>query len=86
MGQVSASSTILINSEPAIVLGGVADYRTMLPKIASPHYSNYQVLQGGEGQGTVASWTLQATKSRSRWSRRRTALRGCAVFARVTKR
>ena len=66
MGQVSASSTILINAEPAIVLGAVADYRTMRPKILSPHYSNYQVVQGGEGQGTVASWTLQATKSRSR--------------------
>ena len=66
MGQVSASSTILINAEPAIVLGAVADYRTVRPKILSPHYSNYQVVQGGEGQGTVASWTLQATKSRSR--------------------
>jgi hypothetical protein len=66
MGQVSASSTILIDAEPATVLGAVADYRTMRPKILSPRYSQYQVVQGGQGQGTVARWTLQATKSRSR--------------------
>jgi len=66
MGQVSASSTILIDAEPAAVLIAVADYRVVRPKILSPHYSQYQVLQGGQGQGTVASWKLQATKSRSR--------------------
>ncbi|MEI7545150.1 MAG: SRPBCC family protein [Mycobacteriaceae bacterium] len=66
MGQVSASSTILIDAEPAAVLTAVADYRVVRPKILSSHYSQYQVLQGGQGQGTVASWKLQATKSRSR--------------------
>ena len=66
MGQVSASSTILIDADPATVLGAVADYRTVRPKILSPHYSQYTVLTGGQGQGTVASWKLQATKSRSR--------------------
>ena len=66
MGQVSTSSTILIDAEPAAVLIAVADYRVVRPKILSSHYSQYQVLQGGQGQGTVASWKLQATKSRSR--------------------
>jgi len=66
MGRVSASSTILINAEPAAVLNAVADYRVVRPKILSPQYSEYQVLEGGQGQGTVASWKLQATKSRSR--------------------
>jgi hypothetical protein len=66
MGQVSASSIILIDAEPAAVLTAVADYRVVRPKILSSHYSQYQVLQGGQGQGTVASWKLQATKSRSR--------------------
>ena len=64
MGQVSASSTILIDAEPATVLDAIADYQTVRPKILSPHYSEYQVLQGGQGQGTVATWKLQATKSR----------------------
>ena len=67
MGQVSASSTILIDAEPAQVLAAVADYKTVRPKILSPQYSEYRVLQGGQGQGTVAAWKLQATKSRSRW-------------------
>jgi Polyketide cyclase / dehydrase and lipid transport len=66
MAQVSAASTILINAEPATTLAAVADYLTVRPKILSPHYSEYQVLQGGQGQGTVAKWKLQATKSRVR--------------------
>lgn len=66
MGQVSAASTTLINAQPQAVLAAVADYQTVRPKILSGHYSDYQVLQGGQGQGTVATWKLQATKSRVR--------------------
>ncbi|BBY26421.1 SRPBCC family protein [Mycolicibacterium sediminis] len=66
MGQVSASSTVLINAQPDAVFAAVADYRTVRPKILSSHYSGYQVLEGGQGAGTVAAWKLQATKSRSR--------------------
>ncbi len=64
MGQVSAASSILIDAEPAAVLNAIADYENVRPKILSPQYSEYQVLQGGQGQGTVAKWKLQATKSR----------------------
>jgi hypothetical protein len=66
MGQVSAASTILINAEPEAALAAVADYQSVRPKILSSHYSEYQVLQGGQGQGTVAKWRLQATESRVR--------------------
>jgi hypothetical protein len=66
MGQVSAASTILINVEPEATLAAVADYQKVRPKILSPQYSEYQVLQGGQGAGTVAKWKLQATKSRVR--------------------
>ena len=66
MGQVSAASTILVNAEPAATLAAVADYQKVRPKILSPQYSDYQVLQGGQGAGTVAKWKLQATKSRVR--------------------
>jgi hypothetical protein len=66
MGQVSASSTILIYATPAAALDAIADYRTMRPRILSPHYSDYAVLKGGQGRGTVAAWKLQATKSRVR--------------------
>ncbi len=66
MGQVSASSTVLINAEPEAVLTAVADYQTVRPKILSAQYSDYRVLEGGQGAGTVATWKLQATKSRVR--------------------
>ena len=48
------------------MLSAVADYQTVRPKILSSQYSGYQVLQGGQGAGTVATWKLQATKSRVR--------------------
>ena len=80
MGQVSASSTILIDAEPTVVLSAVADYSVVRPKILSPHYSNYQVLDGGQGRGTVASWKLQATKSRSREIRATVDLAGRTVI------
>jgi hypothetical protein len=66
MSQVSASSTVLIDAAPEAVLAAVADYATVRPKILSPHYSGYQVIEGGQGAGTVATWKLQATKSRVR--------------------
>ena len=66
MGQVSASSTVLIDASPEVVLAAVADYANVRPKILSSHYSDYRVLEGGQGAGTVASWKLQATKSRVR--------------------
>lgn len=66
MGQVSASNTVLIDATPEAVLAAVADYQTVRPKILSSHYSNYQVLEGGQGAGTVVTWKLQATESRVR--------------------
>jgi hypothetical protein len=66
MGQVSASSTILIDATPETVLDVIADYRDARPRILSPQYSDYRVIEGGHGRGTVAAWRLQATKSRSR--------------------
>ena len=55
MGQVSASSTVLIDASPEVVLAAVADYQTVRPKILSSHYRDYQVLEGGQGVGTVAT-------------------------------
>jgi Polyketide cyclase / dehydrase and lipid transport len=66
MGQVSAASSVLINAAPEAVLAAVADYETVRPKILSSHYSDYQVVQGGRGEGTVVKWRLQATQSRVR--------------------
>ncbi len=80
MGHVSAASTILINAEPAAVLSAVGDYQGVRPRILSPHYHDYRVLEGGQGQGTVASWKLQATKSRVRDVRANVDVAGHAVI------
>src|SRR5688572_9953666 len=66
MGQVSALSSVLIDAAPEKVLAAVSDYTTVRPKILSEHYRDYAVLEGGQGAGTVATWKLQATKSRVR--------------------
>ncbi|MEV0250023.1 SRPBCC family protein [Nocardia sp. NPDC050712] len=66
MGQVSASSSIAVAAEPQRVLDAIADYQTVRPRILSSHYHDYKVVEGGTGAGTVAEWTLQATKDRSR--------------------
>ena len=79
MGQVSASSTVLIDAEPEAVLAAVADYETVRPKILSSHYREYQVLEGGQGAGTVATWKLQATevaRARRQGRRRRRRAHG----------
>ncbi len=80
MGQVSASSSIMVEAEPAAVLGAIADYRGVRPRILSSHYSSYRVLRGGQGRGTIATWRLQATKSRSRQVRAEVDVAGHTVI------
>ena len=48
MGQVSAASSVTIDAQPAAVLAAVADYQNVRPKILSSHFSDYQVVEGGQ--------------------------------------
>ncbi|MFI6367342.1 SRPBCC family protein [Nocardia sp. NPDC050630] len=66
MGQVSASSSIAVAADPQRALEAIADYEKVRPRILSAHYRDYKVVEGGQGAGTVAEWTLQATEKRSR--------------------
>ena len=67
MGQVSAASTVLIDAEPDSCARRRSPTIRRSARRSSPsHYSGYQVLEGGQGAGTVATWKLQATKSRVR--------------------
>lgn len=66
VGQVSASSSIAVAADPQRALEAIADYQSVRPRILSPHYRDYRVVEGGTGAGTVAEWTLQATEKRSR--------------------
>lgn len=66
MGQVSASSSIVVAADTQRTLEAIGDYETLRPRILSPHYRDYKVVEGGKGAGTVVEWTLQATESRVR--------------------
>ncbi|WP_186627235.1 SRPBCC family protein [Rhodococcus sp. BP22] len=66
MAQVSARSSITIAQAPDKILAALADYETVRPRILPEQYLDYVVVEGGQGDGTVAKWTLQATSKRSR--------------------
>ncbi|MCE5288032.1 MAG: SRPBCC family protein [Nocardiaceae bacterium] len=66
MGKVSASSSIDIPVAPEKALAALADYETVRPRILTSHFKEYKLVSGGQGNGTVAEWILQATESRSR--------------------
>ncbi|MFE3542295.1 SRPBCC family protein [Nocardia sp. NPDC059177] len=66
MGQVSASSSIVVAADPQRTIEAIGDYETVRPRILSSHYRDYKVIEGGRGAGTVVEWTLQATEKRVR--------------------
>jgi hypothetical protein len=66
MSEVKAVTEQHIQAPAAAVRAALADYATVRPKILTEHYRDFRVLEGGVGDGTVAAWTLQATKKRSR--------------------
>lgn len=66
MAQVTATQSIDIAAAPDATLAALADYATVRPQILPEQYLDYQVVSGTSGTGTVAQWTLQATKKRSR--------------------
>ncbi len=66
VSQVSASSSITIAQAPGQVLAALADYETVRPRILPQQYLDYSVVEGGQGNGTIVKWTLQATSKRSR--------------------
>lgn len=66
MGQVSATQSIDIAAAPDAVLAALADYTETRPAILPEQYRDYQVVSGGNGDGTVVHWILQATSKRQR--------------------
>ncbi|MBY6682230.1 SRPBCC family protein [Rhodococcus sp. BP-316] len=66
MAKVSASSSLTISAAPDKVLAALSDYETVRPRILPEQYRDFAVIEGGQGDGTVARWVLQATEKRSR--------------------
>lgn len=63
MAGISASTSIDVPAPLERVLAAVADYAGVRPQILPDQYRDYQVLEGGEGEGTVVTWDFQANPS-----------------------
>lgn len=66
MARVTATNTIVIEAPVEAVSAAIADYAQVRPRIQPEQFSAYRLIQGGQGDGTVAAWNLQATKKRNR--------------------
>jgi hypothetical protein len=66
MGQVTATAEKTIGSDPDKVFGALSDYRGTRSKVLTEHFSEYEVREGGHGEGTTVHWKLQATSKRVR--------------------
>lgn len=66
MSQIDVHTEAQMPASADAVRSALQDYATVRPRILTDEYREYRVLEGGTGDGTVAAWTLQATKKRSR--------------------
>jgi hypothetical protein len=67
VAEISVSALAMVDAAPDVVQESIADYRGFRPTILTPHFSGYEVLEGGKGAGSRVRWTLNPGK----WTRRR---------------
>ncbi|MEV5608747.1 SRPBCC family protein [Streptomyces sp. NPDC052225] len=66
MAQVEATTERVVAAKPDDVFDALADYSGTRAKLLPEHFSEYEVREGGDGEGTVVHWKLQATSKRIR--------------------
>ncbi|WP_432071824.1 SRPBCC family protein [Streptomyces wuyuanensis] len=66
MAQVEATTERIVARGAEAVFDALADYKDTRAKLLSGHFSEYQVREGGDGEGTLVHWKLQATSKRIR--------------------
>ncbi|WP_330177592.1 SRPBCC family protein [Streptomyces sp. NBC_01498] len=66
MAQVEATTERIIAADPETVFDALADYQEVRPKVLTAHFSEYEVREGGDGEGSLVHWKLQATSKRVR--------------------
>ncbi|MFI8962250.1 SRPBCC family protein [Streptomyces sp. NPDC053493] len=66
MAQVEATTERIIAADAETVFDALADYAGTRAKLLPEHFSEYEVREGGDGQGTLVHWKLQATSKRVR--------------------
>ncbi|MCX4722749.1 SRPBCC family protein [Streptomyces sp. NPDC090052] len=66
MAQVEATTERIIEADAEAVFDALADYSGTREKLLPGHFSEYEVREGGDGDGTLVHWKLQATSKRIR--------------------
>ncbi|WP_395109706.1 SRPBCC family protein [Actinomadura sp. SCN-SB] len=66
MGQVTATAEKTIGAGADRAFEALSDYQGTRSKILTGHFSEYEVREGGQGEGTVVHWKLAATSKRVR--------------------
>ncbi|WP_217547868.1 SRPBCC family protein [Streptomyces sp. GbtcB6] len=66
MAQVEATTERVVSADAETVFDAIADYSGTRAKLLSEHFSEYEVREGGDGEGTLVHWKLQATSKRVR--------------------
>lgn len=66
MAQVEATTERIVAADAEQVFDALADYSGTRGKVLPEQYSEYEVREGGDGEGTLVSWKLQATSKRVR--------------------
>lgn len=66
MAQVEATTERIIAADAETVFDALADYRDTRAKLLPEQFSEYEVREGGDGEGTLVHWKLQATSKRIR--------------------
>ncbi|MFJ6425434.1 SRPBCC family protein [Streptomyces hydrogenans] len=66
MAQVEATTERIIAADAETVFDTLADHSGARAKLLPEHFSEYEVREGGDGEGTLVHWKLQATSKRVR--------------------
>ncbi|MCH5670428.1 SRPBCC family protein [Streptomyces gilvus] len=66
MAQVEATTERVVAADAEKVFDALADYRGTRAKLLPEHFSEYEVREGGDGEGSLVHWKLQATSKRVR--------------------
>ncbi|MGW5636956.1 SRPBCC family protein [Streptomyces sp. NPDC003832] len=66
MAQVEATTERIVAADAEKVFDALADYEGTRRKVMPEHFSEYEVREGGDGEGTLVHWKLQATSKRVR--------------------
>ncbi|ACY96478.1 MULTISPECIES: SRPBCC family protein [Thermomonospora] len=66
MAQITVTAEKTIGADAEKVFAAIGDYHGTRPRILTDHFSEYEVREGGRGEGTKVHWKLAATSKRVR--------------------